>query len=190
MKSLGDVEQRATESSGSSMASGGLRPLQCVPAAIPTFESRGLLSSFYCTGASACEWVAYGDVDRRSARVDIVRLATDAASSIAPRVVNRQCTQTLTDFCFQAVRQSPSQIINSYSYSVDNAKDADAALEAASQAHGGACPDALFLCAGKSRPGFFVEQTEESLTLQMQETYWAQAWSALVRALSRTRYGH
>ena len=81
----------------------------------------------------------------------------------------------------QAARLSPSQIITSHSFAVDTHAGALSALDAVAAAHGGRCPDAFFLCAGAGRPGFFVEQTEESLTLQMQETYWAQAWSALVR---------
>ena len=78
-------------------------------------------------------------------------------------------------------RQATEQLIKAYSFAVDQAKGAEDALDAASEPHGGRVPDAVFLCAGKSRPGFFIEQTEESLTMCMQETYWAQAWSALVR---------
>ncbi|PSR73882.1 hypothetical protein PHLCEN_2v10302 [Hermanssonia centrifuga] len=89
----------------------------------------------------------------------------------------------------EAARQSPDQIIKAYSYSVDQAKEAEAALEAVCGAHGGRSPDALFLCAGKSRPGFFVEQTEESMQMCMQETYWAQAWSALAASKRMVRDG-
>jgi len=87
----------------------------------------------------------------------------------------------------EAVRQSPDQILRSYSYSVDSASGAAAALEAACVAHGGRSPDAMFLCAGKSRPGFWVEQDEESLKRCMDETYWAQAWSALAGSKKMAR---
>ncbi|KAL6309664.1 oxidoreductase [Sparassis latifolia] len=88
----------------------------------------------------------------------------------------------------EAVRQTPNQILKSYSFSVDDASNAAAALEAACEPHGGRCPDAMFLCAGKSRPGFFVEQDEESLRRGMDESYWAQAWSALVSAKRLVRH--
>jgi 3-dehydrosphinganine reductase len=55
------------------------------------------------------------------------------------------------------------------------------ALEAACEPHGGQTPDAIFLCAGKATPGFFIEQTEESLRKCMDETYWVGAFSAMVR---------
>ncbi len=80
----------------------------------------------------------------------------------------------------QKVRQNPEQRFHAYSFAVDQAKEANAALEASTIPFDGKCPDALFLCAGKSRPGFFVEQTEELMVKTMEETYWAQAWTALV----------
>jgi 3-dehydrosphinganine reductase len=55
------------------------------------------------------------------------------------------------------------------------------ALEAACQPHAGQSPDAVFLCAGKATPGFFIEQTEESMRKGMEDTYWLAAWSAMVR---------
>jgi 3-dehydrosphinganine reductase len=57
------------------------------------------------------------------------------------------------------------------------------ALEAACVPHGGQTPDAVFLCAGKSTPGFFIEQTVESMRKGMDDTYWLAAWSAMVRNL-------
>jgi len=54
-----------------------------------------------------------------------------------------------------------------------------AALDAACHPHGGRSPDAMFLCAGKSTPGFFVEQDEDSLRQGMDNGYWVQAWSSL-----------
>ena len=84
----------------------------------------------------------------------------------------------------QKVRQSPEQIIKAYSFEVDTPKGAEDALEAACAEHGGQRPQTMIFCAGKSRPGFWIEQTEESLVRCMQETYWAQAWSALVSRAS------
>jgi len=57
------------------------------------------------------------------------------------------------------------------------------ALEAACVPHGGQTPDAVFLCAGRATPGFFIEQTEETLRKGMDDTYWLAAWSAMVRDL-------
>lgn len=86
----------------------------------------------------------------------------------------------------QAARQSPDQILKYYSFSLDSEAGATAAIDAASEAHGGRSPDAFFFCAGKSTPGFFVEQDEASMRKGMDETYWAQAPSALVRAQGLT----
>ncbi|KAI0071744.1 oxidoreductase [Panus rudis PR-1116 ss-1] len=79
----------------------------------------------------------------------------------------------------EAVRQSPSQKLHAYSFAVDNPEGAAASLEAAAATHDGKCPDALFLCAGASRPSFFVEETGEGLRKGMEMTYWSQAFSAL-----------
>lgn len=82
----------------------------------------------------------------------------------------------------EAARADAAQVLSAHSFAVDGAAAAEAALDAASAAHGGRCPDAVFLCAGGSRPGFWVEQSEEQLRACMDETYWVQAWPALVRA--------
>ncbi|PCH41091.1 oxidoreductase [Wolfiporia cocos MD-104 SS10] len=89
----------------------------------------------------------------------------------------------------EAVRQTPNQLLKTYSFAVDTEAGAASALEAACQAHGGTSPDALFLCAGKSRPGFFVEQDEASLRKALDETYYAQASSALAAAKRMVRRG-
>lgn len=83
----------------------------------------------------------------------------------------------------QAARRDDSQQCYAYSYAVDTASGASASLDAASARFDGRCPDAVFLCAGRATPGFFVEQSEEMFEKGMRETYWAQAWSALVRVL-------
>jgi len=79
----------------------------------------------------------------------------------------------------ETVRQTPNQILKSYSFSLNDYNTSKAALDAACQPHGGRNPDALFLCAGKSTPGFFVEEDEDSLRQGMDNGYWVQAWSAL-----------
>ena len=83
----------------------------------------------------------------------------------------------------QASRVNPNQIIRAYSYSLGTEKGAADALEASCEPHGGQTPDAVFLCAGRATPGFFVEQTEESMRKGMDDTYWLAAWSAMVRSL-------
>lgn len=67
-----------------------------------------------------------------------------------------------------------------YSFSLNDASSSAAAFEAACNGNGGKCPDAVFLCAGASRPGFFIEEDEATLKLGMDNGYWVQAWSALV----------
>ncbi|KAI0004900.1 oxidoreductase [Russula compacta] len=89
----------------------------------------------------------------------------------------------------EASRVNPNQILRAYSFSLGTQKAAADALEAACVPHGGQTPDAVFLCAGKSTPGFFIEQTEESLRKGMDDTYWLAAWSAMVasKRMVRTR---
>ncbi|KAI0083589.1 hypothetical protein BDY19DRAFT_977006 [Irpex rosettiformis] len=73
------------------------------------------------------------------------------------------------------VRQSPSQKFRGYSFAVDKAKETSTALKASVVPFDGKCPDVSFLCARKSRQGFFVERTEELMVMTMEETYWVQA---------------
>jgi 3-dehydrosphinganine reductase len=56
----------------------------------------------------------------------------------------------------------------------------DKVLESACKPHDGATPDAVFLCAGMARLGFFVEETPDFLKEGMASVYWTQAWSAYV----------
>ncbi|KAI0648817.1 oxidoreductase [Trametes meyenii] len=79
----------------------------------------------------------------------------------------------------ESARQKSTQILKAYSFAVDSETTSAAALKAASEPHGGRCPGVLFLCAGASTPGFFVDQSEESLKAGMRQTYWAQAFTAL-----------
>jgi 3-dehydrosphinganine reductase len=86
----------------------------------------------------------------------------------------------LMGVCLQAERQSPNQKFHVYSFALDTAKASSDALEAVCGPYNGTAPDATFTCAGASRPGFFVEMTEEDLTKGMTNGYWVQAWTAWV----------
>ena len=90
----------------------------------------------------------------------------------------------------QKSRQSPEQKLKAYSYSLVDSAASAAALQEASDDHGGKCPDAVFLCAGASRPGFFIEQDEDSLKRGMDDAYWVQALSALVSHRISSLYHH
>ncbi|KAF9070772.1 oxidoreductase [Rhodocollybia butyracea] len=69
--------------------------------------------------------------------------------------------------------------MESYSFSLTDSESSDAALEEASKPHDGILPHAVFLCAGASRPGFFVEEDAKSLQWGMENAYWVQAYTAL-----------
>jgi 3-dehydrosphinganine reductase len=71
-------------------------------------------------------------------------------------------------------------VLKAYSFSLAESDSSEKALEAACDAHGGRSPDAVFLCAGKATPGYFVEETARSLQDGMANAYWTQAWSAFV----------
>jgi len=83
----------------------------------------------------------------------------------------------------QASRVNPNQILKAHSFALGTQQAATDALEAACVPHGGQTPDAVFLCAGRSTPGFFMEQTEESLRKGMDDAYWVATCSAIVRVL-------
>lgn len=87
----------------------------------------------------------------------------------------------------EAVRVNPNQILKAYSFSLGSQEAAVDALEAACLAHGGQSPDAVFLCAGKATPGFFIEETEESMRKGMDNTYWLSAWSAMAASKRMVR---
>jgi len=82
---------------------------------------------------------------------------------------------------YQKARQNPGQILQYFACSLDNDRESEDTLRRACEAHGGRCPDTFFLCAGSSKPGFFVEETPESMRAQMDGVYWVSAYTALVR---------
>ncbi|KAI0327133.1 oxidoreductase [Cubamyces sp. BRFM 1775] len=86
-------------------------------------------------------------------------------------------------------RQSGEQIIKSYSFAVNSEAGSAAAVEAASQPHGGRCPDAFFLCAGTSRPSFWIEQNEALMRSDLDASYGAQAFTALVACKEMVKQG-
>ncbi|PIL28763.1 hypothetical protein GSI_08807 [Ganoderma sinense ZZ0214-1] len=89
----------------------------------------------------------------------------------------------------ERVRQDPKQIFRAYSYAVDSEAGSAAALRASAEPHGGRCPEAVFLVAGASRPGFFIDQTEESFKAGLQMTFGAQAFTALATTKEMVRQG-
>ncbi|KAF8162844.1 oxidoreductase [Crassisporium funariophilum] len=89
----------------------------------------------------------------------------------------------------QELRVSPSQIIEAYSHSLDSASGSTAALEAVCRPHGGNAPDAVFACAGGSKPMFFVEMTEEDMVNGMTNGYWVQAWTTWAVAKQMAKQG-
>ncbi|TDL24988.1 oxidoreductase [Rickenella mellea] len=74
-------------------------------------------------------------------------------------------------------RQEPSQVFRYHSFSLNSADGAAAAVEAERAAAGGPS-DAYFLCAGNSKPLYWLENTSEDLTAGMDQAYWVQAWTA------------
>jgi len=87
----------------------------------------------------------------------------------------------------EAVRQNAKQILKAHSFSLDSAADSAAALKAVCEVHGGAAPDAVFACAGSSKPMYFIEMSEQDLSQGMTAGYWVQAWTAFAAAKQMAR---
>lgn len=126
---------------------------------------------------------------RKGADVSIVARNEERLQAALEEVEVRPCVpfqlSPVNSFVLlQKARQTPNQVLRAYSFSLSDAVSSAAALEAACQSHGGRNPDAVFLCAGCSTPGFFIEQDEASLRQGMDGGYWVQAWSALVSPLA------
>lgn len=103
-----------------------------------------------------------------------------ALTQIEVRYIPQFKETSFISHSFQAVRQTPNQLLKAYSYPLTNATDSAAALHAVCEPHGGQAPDAIFTCAGSSKPKFFMEMTEDDLTQGMDNGYWVQAWTAFV----------
>lgn len=87
----------------------------------------------------------------------------------------------------EANRQSPDQVFKAFSFSLNTAEESAAALQAASDAHGGQVPDTVFACAGTAKPMFFLEMQPEDLSRGMENVYWIQAWTAFAAAKQMVR---
>ncbi|KAG2340737.1 NAD(P)-binding protein [Suillus weaverae] len=87
----------------------------------------------------------------------------------------------------EANRQSPDQVFKAFSFSLNTADESAAALQAASDAHGGQVPDAVFACAGAAKPMYLLEMQPEDLSYGMANGYWVQAWTAFAAAKQMVR---
>jgi len=87
----------------------------------------------------------------------------------------------------EQLRVSPSQILSAYSHSLDTASGSSLALQDVCRPFGGQCPDAIFACAGSSKPMFFVEMDEQDFVNGMTNSYWVQAWTAWAAAKQMAR---
>lgn len=74
---------------------------------------------------------------------------------------------------------SPAQSFKAFSFSLASGSASAEALAAATAAHN-EFPDAVFCCAGASKPMFLVDMAEAELEGGMRDGYWVQAWTAWV----------
>ncbi|KAK7472342.1 3-dehydrosphinganine reductase [Stygiomarasmius scandens] len=89
----------------------------------------------------------------------------------------------------EAHRVSPSQKLLAYSFSLITAEDSEKAYKAVCAGHDGRAPDAVFNCAGASKPMFFVEMTKEDFEQGMANSFWIEAWTAWIAAKEMVRQG-
>ncbi|KAG5637155.1 hypothetical protein H0H81_005599 [Sphagnurus paluster] len=87
----------------------------------------------------------------------------------------------------EEVRKNPQQQFKAYSFSLSTAKDSADALRAVCAPYDGQTPDAIFACAGASKPMFLVEMEEQDLVDGMTNGYWVQAWTAFAAAKEMAR---
>ncbi|WVQ95286.1 hypothetical protein IAU59_002381 [Kwoniella sp. CBS 9459] len=73
---------------------------------------------------------------------------------------------------------SPGQKIKFISADLTDAVTSEQALVKASEPFGGAVPDYILMCAGFSRPKFFVEASTQELKDGFDGVYWVSAWTA------------
>ncbi|KAH7882640.1 hypothetical protein F5I97DRAFT_1907035 [Phlebopus sp. FC_14] len=88
----------------------------------------------------------------------------------------------------ETLRVSSTQTFRSFAFSLDTPEASVAALEAATNA-AGQCPDAVFACAGASRPMFLLDMKPGDFEGGMRDGYWVQAWSAFAAAKAMVRHG-
>ncbi|KAF8439756.1 hypothetical protein L210DRAFT_3401946 [Boletus edulis BED1] len=88
----------------------------------------------------------------------------------------------------EALRISPEQSFQAFSFSLASASASSEALAAATAGHN-EFPDAIFCCAGASKPMFLVEMGEAELENGMRDGYWVQAWTAWAAIKEMARRG-
>ncbi|KAJ3493898.1 hypothetical protein NLJ89_g10916 [Agrocybe chaxingu] len=135
----------------------------------------------YITGGSTGLGLSLAQLlTRKGAHVSIVARSKeklDTAFALLEVPSNELQLASIADNV-QKERVSPSQILKAYSHALDTAAASTEALEAVCEPFGGQAPDAIVMCAGASKPMFFVEMTEEDLVNGMTNGYWVQAWTA------------
>lgn len=125
----------------------------------------------------------------KGAHVSIVARNQDrldkALEAIEVILDSRNCRKMSTQhvWCTQKCRQHPNQLLTAYSFSLNTAAESAAALDAVCKPHGGNAPDAVFACAGSSKPKFFMDMSEEDMEQGMINGYWVQAWTVMVSSL-------
>ena len=102
-------------------------------------------------------------------------MGSRGSSSIFLLFASRRLTFGTT----QALRVSPAQSFQAFSFSLASASTSAEALAAAAASHN-EFPDAVFCCAGASKPMFLMEMSEAELGGGMRDGYWVQAWTAWV----------
>ncbi|KAJ6578198.1 oxidoreductase [Mycena capillaripes] len=120
--------------------------------------------------------------------LELAKLLTQKGAHVSIVARNQQrLDKALSEL--EAARKYPAQQLHAYSFSLYNAVDSAAALQAACAPHDGKSPDAVFTCAGAARPMYFVEMTEEDLRRGMDDAYWVQAWTifAAVKQMVRQK---
>ncbi|KAL4072381.1 hypothetical protein V8B97DRAFT_1870391 [Scleroderma yunnanense] len=89
----------------------------------------------------------------------------------------------------ESLRQSPNQTFNSFAFPLDTADTSAAAFTAVCAAHNGQAPDAVFACAGASRPMYLTDMTPEDFERGMRDGFWVQAWTAFAAAKEMAKQG-
>ncbi|KAG8215381.1 hypothetical protein J3R82DRAFT_8980 [Butyriboletus roseoflavus] len=88
----------------------------------------------------------------------------------------------------KALRVSPMQSFQAFSFSLASASASAEALAAATAGHG-EFPDAVFCCAGAAKPMFLVDMSEADVEGGMRDGYWVQAWTAWAAVKEMARRG-
>ncbi|KAG6329625.1 hypothetical protein ID866_9465 [Astraeus odoratus] len=89
----------------------------------------------------------------------------------------------------EALRQSPGQKFDAFSFSLNTADASAAAFAAVCASHGGQAPDAVFTCAGAARPMYLADMSPADFERGMTDGFWVQAWTAFAAAKEMARQG-